>query len=296
MQQWLKMTAELVSCRDESKLTAVYLNSVLTHWRLSHCCLLTPSEDGRHLLTCRNQFVSNEQCGRAVTLLDDQGSCQWDVNDFEHPFAHVLQQATTMLLDRSKLAYWQQNQAFTKLASLAKGMDNVLIAPITSATKQVVAIAVLIGEQSITSELLTDQNWSQFSDLFVSQRQLLKDMQHQQTQKAVLNESLSRLKSRQSTSSNGFSPIQQLIGSSSAMESLREQIEVAAKSNLTVLIQGETGVGKELVAKAVHALSDRKDQNFVVINCAAIPENLLESELFGYEKGAFTGAHSSRKG
>ena len=70
----------------------------------------------------------------------------------------------------------------------------------------------------------------------------------------------------------------------------------ASNSTSTVLIRGESGTGKELIAKAIHNNSDRKDKPFVRVNCAAIPENLLESELFGYEKGAFTGAVKSKPG
>ncbi len=87
-----------------------------------------------------------------------------------------------------------------------------------------------------------------------------------------------------------------IIGSSPVMKTLDCQIATAARSDLTVLITGESGTGKELVARAIHNSSDRADLPFIVVNCGAITENLLESELFGYERGAFTGANQSRKG
>ncbi|MBI4012065.1 MAG: sigma-54-dependent Fis family transcriptional regulator [Candidatus Rokubacteria bacterium] len=88
----------------------------------------------------------------------------------------------------------------------------------------------------------------------------------------------------------------QIIGTSPATNELRRQIATAAPTNGRVLIIGENGAGKELVARAVHALSVRRDRPFVEVNCAAIPDELIESELFGHEKGAFTGAVARRRG
>lgn len=82
----------------------------------------------------------------------------------------------------------------------------------------------------------------------------------------------------------------ELIGSSKAMNDLKKQIELIARGDSRILILGESGTGKELVARAIHSLSDRCNAPFVEVNCAAIPQELIESELFGHEKGAFTGA------
>ncbi|UCF89994.1 MAG: sigma-54-dependent Fis family transcriptional regulator [Desulfobacterales bacterium] len=87
-----------------------------------------------------------------------------------------------------------------------------------------------------------------------------------------------------------------IIGKSKAMHAVFETIEKVAPSNATVLIEGESGTGKELVAKSIHFNSPRRDRPFVAVNCSALAENLLESELFGHEKGAFTGAAAMKKG
>jgi two-component system response regulator PilR (NtrC family) len=87
-----------------------------------------------------------------------------------------------------------------------------------------------------------------------------------------------------------------LLGESPAMHKIYETIDRVAKTNSNVLITGESGTGKELVAKAIHRQSGRHDQPLVVVNCGGVPENLIESELFGYKKGAFTGAATNRKG
>jgi len=91
-------------------------------------------------------------------------------------------------------------------------------------------------------------------------------------------------------------PVREIVGQSEAVQRLREQLRMVAPTNASVLITGENGTGKELVARALHAFSLRAHKPFVEVNCAAIPEDLIESELFGHEKGAFTGATSRRQG
>ena len=88
----------------------------------------------------------------------------------------------------------------------------------------------------------------------------------------------------------------QLVGRSPAIEALRSTIRRVAATELAILILGENGTGKEVVSQSIHYLSPRREQPFIAVNCAAITETLLESELFGHEKGAFTDAHETRQG
>jgi DNA-binding NtrC family response regulator len=98
------------------------------------------------------------------------------------------------------------------------------------------------------------------------------------------------------TAGTGITPLPGMIGSSAAMQRVYRMARLVAPRSTTVLIGGATGTGKELVARALHALSPRAQKSLVVVNCAAIPEALLESELFGYRRGAFTGAVQSQLG
>lgn len=110
-------------------------------------------------------------------------------------------------------------------------------------------------------------------------------------QQALIDENI-KLKGKLHTKYN----IQNMIGNSKIMQDVYENIRQVAHTNSSVLIRGESGTGKELVAHAIHYNSDRKDGPFIRINCGAIPETLIESELFGYEKGAFTDAHDQKIG
>ncbi len=107
-------------------------------------------------------------------------------------------------------------------------------------------------------------------------------------QHRTLKEEVERLKSRRKTG--------EIIGKSSQMQKIMQMIEQVAATRASVLITGESGVGKELVADAIHILSNRKENPYIKVHCAALAESLLESELFGHEKGAFTGAVSMKRG
>ena len=112
----------------------------------------------------------------------------------------------------------------------------------------------------------------------------------------VIKQALSESASSQSESNENSENIPDIIGKSSAMQDVFRAIGKLSQSNATVLINGESGSGKELVAQAIHKNSQRYEHSFIAINTAAIPKDLLEAELFGYEKGSFTGANQQRKG
>lgn len=124
----------------------------------------------------------------------------------------------------------------------------------------------------------------------------------QQTDKLEIAELHSRIEERMRNiwwskpKPNAAKPSPAIVAKSSAMQNVLQQVEVVAPTKATVLINGATGVGKELIARAIHAMSDRGHRPFVAINCGAIPESLLESALFGHEKGAFTGAVEVHQG
>ena len=115
------------------------------------------------------------------------------------------------------------------------------------------------------------------------------------------NEALRRVaddgdRSHSSPADSGVRGLERILGSSRAIEEVRQRVAAIAPSQGTVLISGESGTGKEVVARAIHDLSQRSAEPFLAVNCAAMSESLLESELFGHEKGAFTGAERCRKG
>lgn len=119
--------------------------------------------------------------------------------------------------------------------------------------------------------------------------------------RALLDRALGRVRDQQAVAAltrqlREAGKLGTLVGSSGTMQEVMREVEMAAPSTASVLITGETGSGKEMVARSIHMLSPRAERPFVAINCAAIPESLMESEIFGHEKGAFTGASERRIG
>jgi len=154
------------------------------------------------------------------------------------------------------------------------------------------AVGVFVAQPAAGAEILLDE-YTHFLEMVANLiGQAVRLNQDVQREKATLTEERDSLR-RAVRGQYGFDNI---IGHTQPMRRVFEQSRLVAKWNTTVLIRGETGTGKELIANAIHYHSPRGRGPFVKLNCAALPENLLESELFGHEKGAFTGAIAQRKG
>jgi sigma-54-specific transcriptional regulator len=224
----------------------------------------------------------------------------WDPLDFDAPFAHVLHNAQSQLITANKLVYWRSHVDWDHWLTKQGIAGPIHLSAITHNTahqgEQVLGITVAYGTESQLADL--DRNIHfQFIQQFTGQwLQLLAQLKSQKQAGSLLALSLKSHQQTQTSELDSQALEQKLVGSTVIMQALRKQIIKAAQSPLSVLIQGETGTGKELVAQAVKEYSSRKKQAFIAINCAAIPETLLESELFGHQKGAFSGATKDKDG
>lgn len=279
MSHWLTFATQLIRHKKPEQLTYQFVELLKQELRLSDCLLLFPNNEGRLLLPH-----------------DGRNDLQWLVTDLNNPFSQVLQSSETLILTPEDLLFWQSDRCFTQVVGNVRMFESVLIQPLPINEKHIQSILVVIGDSQQVEQVSNDQGFIQFLDLFMTHWALLDEMGREVRSKNVLKESLSDIEQQSHYKELSECIEDTLIGKSAAMQKLRNQIARAATSKLSVMVQGETGTGKELVAQAIHRLSSRNKQPFIAINCAAIPENLLESELFGYEKGAFSGADGNKQG
>lgn len=279
MINWLSFTSDLLGLRKTSDLAAQFINIVGRELALDQAMLLVPNSDGRLLIPHDNGL-----------------NYSWSVTDFDNPFAHVLQSQQDMYLDAEALLFWQSNRTFKQLVSSVGMFDSVWIRPLNITHCHINHILLLIGDSKQLRSVSEQESFLKFVEAFTQQWTLLYEIEREKQSGQLLKESLVDIQRSSRQQSHATDLSFTLIGKSEVMQRLREHIISAAESQLSVIIQGETGTGKELVAQAIHDFSPRKHEPFVAINCAAIPENLLESELFGYCKGAFSGADYDKQG
>ncbi|MCY9829244.1 sigma-54 interaction domain-containing protein [Vibrio chagasii] len=279
MSNWLARVTELIGIKTKSDLIARFVDIIIDELSLSNCMVLTLNSEGRRLVPHKKQV-----------------NVSWGVDDLSNPFSHVLQNAVPMTLSSDDLLFWQSDRAFTELVSDVGMFESVSIHPLPMHSKQIGMVLYMLGDHNALTQTFLSQDCIKFVDVFTKQWQLLEEMDRKQHDKSVLSESLNEMQHDTKLRNIADKLSQSLIGDSNVMQRLRQQVVSAAESQLSIMIQGDTGTGKELVAQAIHRISSGNGQPLVTINCAAIPENLLESELFGYCKGAFSGAESNHKG
>ena len=282
--QWLQQTSNLLACNQIDDVIDQFMQTLREELELSHSLFLKPSVDGRHLVA--SAFQSS-----GVLKVNDRTS--WNVTDFQHPFAHALHTAKPMVLDYYSLAYWRDNSEFDALVSGITREMSLLLYPLKQ-NQQILGLVCFT--LTSTENILQRQDWQQYCEVFMRHWQLLNTVADQTGQTCRLTDSIAEIKGKVTLKENLARLYHDLVGDSSVMLKLRQEMLRGASTLLSVMVQGETGTGKELVAKALHDYSDRHEASFVAINCAAIPDNLLESELFGYTKGAFSGATSNKIG
>ncbi|WP_139709284.1 sigma-54 interaction domain-containing protein [Aeromonas allosaccharophila] len=219
------------------------------------------------------------------------------VDDFSHPLAYVLHKAQSRTWDSLHGGARIEHAGFRALLANLGQQCGLHAFPLNDGNGKPFAVLAMMDSGDVLQEWAARPELASLAQVFCNQLTLIRDLGRSRRDQNVLRDSLRQIKGegerqRQHEKLLG----DQLVGQSAVIRGLREQIAQAGQHKLTVLIQGETGSGKEVVARLVHQCSERAAKPFVAINCAAIPENLIESELFGYQKGAFSGALSNKTG
>ncbi len=211
-----------------------------------------------------------------VEILQDEGFNTTGVKSAKEALGQLKQQQFDVMLTDLRMPGMDGLELYEESQKFDGEMKTIVMTAYSSVKDAVEAMKKGVFEY-LTKPLNLDE-------LFITIRKAVKEKQ-------ILSENI-ELKSQIKHSYR----FENIIGNSKAIVEIYKKIEKVSKTQSTVLIRGESGVGKELVARAIHYNSPRADKKIIEISCASLPETLLESELFGYEKGAFTGATSSKMG
>jgi len=284
MQQALEFALSLTRPHDEAELCDWLLDTLRDHWRPSGALLGLVDISGRQF-TCEGWIH-----GKPVSLT-------LDVDDFSHPLAYVLHKNQVRTWDSLYGGARVEHAAFRGLLAEAGAQCGLHALPVNGENGKSVGVLALFDSGVRLREWHEQNELPLLARIFTHQLTLLRDLGRSRREQTVLRDSLRQIKGKDAQLRQQEQLLEaSLIGQSAAIRRLHQQIGQAAQHHLAVLIQGETGAGKDVVARLLHQCSVRADKPFIAINCAAIPENLIESELFGYQKGAFSGAQSNKDG
>ncbi len=233
--------------------------------------------------------------GRTLHCSDLAETGEFDCGDFSHPFAHLLQTGKARELTRAA-SYRLDHPGFQSLIEASDRPKSLWLEPLKGDDGRTLGILVLCRDETDWSGINDQPLYRGLLQLLAHQWIAQLQSRDQVWQRRLLKRSLDNLHDAETVRKRCEALSRTLVGPSESMTGLRAQIVRAASSQLSVLVQGETGCGKDVVARGIHELSDRADGPMVVVNCAAIPDSLLESELFGHTKGAFSGADQAKEG
>ncbi|MGL4925211.1 MAG: sigma 54-interacting transcriptional regulator [Aeromonas veronii] len=284
MEQALAFALALTSQQDEPHLCHWWSSTLNASFHPNGLLLGMLDVSGRQL-ECKGWVKGQEV---ALTLA---------VDDFSHPLVYVLHNAQSRTWDSLHGGARIEHAAFRALLADLGQQGGLHALPLNDSHGKSLAVLALMDEGDVLREWAARPELTQLCGIFCNQLTRLRELGRSRREEAILRDSLRQMKGegeRQRLHEKLLG--EQLVGQSAVICGLREQINQAGRHKLSVLIQGETGSGKEVVAQLVHQCSERAAKPFVAINCAAIPENLIESELFGYQKGAFSGAQGNKTG
>ncbi|EPC00234.1 hypothetical protein L861_06995 [Litchfieldella anticariensis FP35 = DSM 16096] len=242
------------------------------------------------------QCLYLEGSGRWLGSDDDETRLACD--DFRHPYAHAIRSGKPLILGIAEARSRLDHEGFQAQVSALPGDWQLAVHPLRAVDGKHEWLGVLaLGASPAALEWLRrDSDFKAFEALLCRLWARLARHRGERQREEQLRASLTKLSDGTRRQALSDRLAADLLGDSPAMQTLRSQVVRAAETGLAVLLQGETGTGKDCVARAIHRFSTRCDGPFMAINCAAIPETLLESELFGHVRGAFSGADQAREG
>jgi sigma-54-specific transcriptional regulator len=253
-------------------------------------------------LLCKGLGLDCSEClyieGNGRWLGRDGEAVQFDCSDFSHPYAHVIRNGKALTLSVGDARTRLDHAGFQDQVAHFGSAKRLQVRPLRAkdGEQEWLGVLLMVGEASAFNVLDNDLGMAAFEELLCRLWASLSREQGERHRSRELRNSLVKLNDGARRQALADQLSEELLGQSSAMQALRRQVVRAAETNLAVLLQGDTGTGKDRVARALHQLSARAKGPFMAINCAAIPEALLESELFGHAKGAFSGADQAQEG
>lgn len=284
MQRALAFALSLTTPEDENGLNDWLLKTLDEHWHPRGILLALPDVSGR-LLECYGRANGH---ARSMTL---------EASDFGHPLAGVLHTNQMRVWDSLNGGARIEHVAFRAFLQDIGPQSGLYALPVRDAQAKTLGVLGIFADADRLAQWRAGEELTLLTRIYARQLTRVQTLRRNLRERSALRDSLRQITGESRLRQQQTSLLEtQLIGQSDAIRHLREHIGQVAGHYLSVLIQGETGTGKDVVARLVHQCSGRGDRPFVAINCAAIPENLIESELFGYQKGAFSGAQANKEG